>query len=231
MSENRLAHAEVAVLAYLLGRPEPQRQVDIAAATGVTQARISQILTAADARGWTERSAAGWRVRRPRDLFERLAAARAPRQEAIEAWYSLDSAQRQIQLVLEQASAQQVSIRVCGDWAADLVAPWRIPDTVLIHADTRIDLESAGFVPVETGPADATLVVSVGAIAPGWHLDSRLAAAMGGPPDLAWPLAPVIEVARHILTTGGPDAADAVAELADRFLTARADLEVASCTS
>ncbi|WP_280429688.1 MarR family transcriptional regulator [Nocardia brasiliensis] len=231
MSEKRLAHAEVAVLAYLLGNPTPQRQVHIAAATGVTQARISQILTAADAKGWTERSADGWQVRRPRELFDRLVAARAPRQEAVEAWYSLDSAQRQIELVLEQATAQHVSVRVCGDWAADLVAPWRIPDIVLIHADSRLDLESAGFVRVETDPSDATLVVSVGAISPGWHLDSRLAAAMGGPRDLAWPLAPVIEVARHILTVGGPDALDAVAELEQRFLSARADLEVSSCTS
>lgn len=231
MSEKRLAHAEVAVLAYLLGSPAPQRQVHIAAATGVTQARISQILTAADAHGWTERSVTGWRVRRPRELFERLIAARAPRQESVAAWYSLDNARRQIELALEQASAQRVSVRVCGDWAADLVAPWRIPDTVLMHADSHLELESAGFVRVETGPADATLVVSVGAMSPGWQLDSRLAAAMGGPRDLAWPLAPVIEVARHILTVGGPDAADAVAELEQRFLTARADLEAESCTS
>ncbi|WP_433656893.1 MarR family transcriptional regulator [Nocardia sp. CA-128927] len=224
MSETRLSRAEVAVLSFLLGSPAPQRQVGIAEATGVTQARVSQILSAADALGWTERAADGWQVRRPRELFERLVATRPPKADVVEAWYSLDSASRQIELALEYASAQRVSLQVCGDWAADRVAPWRIPDIVYLHADARVELEAAGFVPVETSPSDATVVVTVGKIAPGLHLDPAIATAMGGPPAQAWPLAPITEIARHVLADDGPDAAEAVAELEQRFLTARSEL-------
>ncbi|PXX64011.1 hypothetical protein DFR70_105193 [Nocardia tenerifensis] len=225
MSENKLARAEVAVLSFLLGSPAPQRQVGIAEATGVTQARVSQILSAADARGWTERGADGWQVRQPRELFERLAAARPPKVDVIESWYSLDDMPRQIELALEHAAAQRVSLQVCGDWAADRVAPWRIPDIVFLHADSRLELEQAGFVPVETSPADATIVVTVGKLVPGLHLDPSIAAAMGGPSAQAWPLAPVTEIARHLLSGDAPDAVEAVAELEERFLAARSELE------
>ncbi|WP_069161793.1 MarR family transcriptional regulator [Nocardia altamirensis] len=228
MSEQRLSRAEVTVLSYLLGNPAPQRQVTIADATGVTQARVSQILSAADRRGWTERRTDGWCIRQSRDVFERLVAARPPKADAIDSWYSLDEMPRQIELALEQASAQQVSAQVCGDWAADRVAPWRIPDIVFLHTDMRLDLESVGFVPVDTDPSDATLVVTVGPIPRGLHLDPAVAAAMGGAQALAWPLAPITEVARHLLASGGPDAADAIAELEQRFLSARSALEGAA---
>lgn len=51
---------------------------------------------------------------------------------------------------------------------------------------------------------------------------------MGGLQAQVWPLAPVIEVARHMLISNKPDAAEAVAELEERFLTARAELERAA---
>lgn len=228
MAEFRLSHAEVAVLSYLLGSPAPQRQVHIAAATGVTQARVSQIMTIADERGWTERCAEGWRVLRPRAVFDHLVTARAPRVTAVAAWYSLDNGPRQIELALERAAAQRVSLHVCGDWAADRIAPWRIPEIVVLHADAHLDLDEAGFVPVESDPSDASLVVTIGKTPPGWHLDSALAAAMGGLQAQVWPLAPVIEVARHMLISNKPDAAEAVAELEERFLAARAELERAA---
>lgn len=224
MSESRLSRAEIAVLSLLLGTPAPQRQVGIAEATGVTQARVSQILSAADALGWTERGADGWQVRRPRELFERLVAARPPKADMVESWYSLDSMPRQIEVALEHASAQQVSLHVCGDWAADRVTPWRIPDIVYLHADARLELEEAGFVPVDTGPADATVVVTVGKLAPGLRLDPAIATAMGGPAAQTWPLAPITEIARHVLAGDRPDAAEAVAELEQRFLLARDEL-------
>ncbi|WP_107658364.1 MarR family transcriptional regulator [Nocardia suismassiliense] len=225
MSEDKLSRAEVAVLSFLLGSPAAQRQVGIAEATDVTQARVSQILAAADAFGWTERGPDGWQVRRPRELFERLVSARPPKVDVVESWYSLDTMQRQIELALEHAADQQVSLQVCGDWAADRVAPWRIPDIVYLHADGHLDLEAAGFVPVETSPADATIVVNVGKLAPGLRLDPAIATAMGGPPAQAWPLAPITEIARHLLTGDGPDTAEAVAELEQRFLAARSELE------
>lgn len=224
MSESRLSRAEIAVLSLLLGSPAPQRQVGIAEATGVTQARVSQILSAADALGWTERGTDGWQVRRPRELFERLVATRPPKVDVVESWYSLDSMPRQIEVALEHASAQRVSLHVCGDWAADRVAPWRIPDIVYLHADARLELEAAGFVPVDTGPSDATVVVTVGKLAPGLHLDPAIATAMGGPAAQAWPLAPITEIARHVLAGDRPDAAEAVAELEQRFLLARDEL-------
>ncbi|MEV6554792.1 hypothetical protein AB0M22_03650 [Nocardia sp. NPDC051756] len=228
MAQFRLSHAEVAVLSYLLGSPAPQRQVHIAAATGVTQARVSQIMAIADTRGWTERCAEGWRVLRPRAVFDHLVTARPPRVTTVEAWYSLDNGPRQIELALERAAAQRVSLHVCGDWAADRIAPWRIPEIVVLHADARLELDEAGFVPVDTDPSDASLVVTIGKSPPGWRLDAALAAAMGGLQAQVWPLAPVIEVARHMLIGNKPDAAEAVAELEERFLSARAELERAA---
>ncbi|MFI9505059.1 MarR family transcriptional regulator [Nocardia sp. NPDC052566] len=224
MSEHGLSRAEVLVLSFLLDQTTPVRQIHIADETGVTQARVSQILGGTDADGWTERSADGWSARRLGELFERLATARAPRTEAVDRWYSLDNGQRQIELAMDQAAAQNVSLRVGGDWAADRIAPWRIPGLVVLHCDAHLDLEPAGFVPIEDDRSEATTEVRVGRIPPGWRCDIAFAGALGGPHAQAWPLAPITEVAREILAAGGPDAADAVAELEQRFLSARAHL-------
>ena len=107
---------------------------------------------------------------------------------------------------------------MCGDWAADLIAPWRRPGLVTIHADAMPDLEMVDFVPSDDNAA--TAIVYVGRVGPTWMADTAVVRAMSGR-DIVETLAPVTEIAREILSAAGSDAPDAVSELKQTWLAAR----------
>lgn len=217
----RLSAGTLATLQFLLEHPEPATQHRIAGAVGLSQARVSQVLTELRRDGLVDRRPSGWWLPDARDAFHTWLAS-APAPDALTtSWYSLAAPAQQIADAGVRAAAEQAEIRLCGDWAADLLAPWRRPGLIVIHAEQTLDLEDHGFVP---SPADAaTLAVKVGAVLADWRPDPDVVAAMTDAP-VPRPTAPVTEIAREISAAGGSDAAQAVDELAAVWLRARADV-------
>lgn len=212
--------AELAVLGHLLEHPGAHRQTALATALGITQPRVSQILRAVHSEGLVVRASGGWEAARLDALFD-LCTASSDLPGINEGWYHLEQPTSQIDLCLNRAVVENAASRVSGDWAADRIAPWRLPATAVIHLDRSLDLEAAGFVPA--APSDATLLTTVRKIPPSWQIAPEVRAALTtDPPE--WPLAPVHQIARDLIATGGPDAEEATEHLKSRFLAIRANL-------
>lgn len=208
--------AELAVLGHLLEHPGSHRQQTMADATGLTQARVSQVLKRATTEQLAVRAPGGWTAGDLDRLFTVCSLQPEP-SALVEHWYHLETAPRQIDLCLAVADAVLARARVSGDWAADRLAPWRLPTLAVVHADRTLDLEPAGFVPA--GPADAMLVTVIHPISDAWGLDPAVLRRLQT--ESPWPFAPVHQIARDILSAGGSDAAEALDHLRTRFLDAR----------
>lgn len=213
-----LAPGTLATLQFLLEHPSPQTQHQIAAGIGLSQPRVSQVLKQLRADGLVERAVNGWHVPDPgRGLQVWLSTATLPAALTM-AWYSLAPTREQIAGIQRQAEAEGADVRLCGDWAADQLAPWRSPGLVAVHVDRTLDLEAQGFVPAR--PDSPTAVVHIGQMPSGWRPDPDVLAAMAESKVLQ-PIAPVTEVARELLSTGESDAAQAVEVLTSAWLRAR----------
>lgn len=211
-----LTNAELAVLGYLLEYPGPHRQTSAADAAGITQPRVSQVLRAALDEGLVARTGDGWQVDEAVRVFD---ACTAPGRErvTVEGWYHLRDPAEQIDLCL--AADPAAVTRVSGDWAADRLAPWRLPRLGVVHADRSLPLEASGFVPSDL--VDATLLTVTRMIRPAWQISPAIRESMTTDTS-RWVLAPVHQIARDLIATGGPDASEAYQQLKDGFLRARA---------
>lgn len=212
----RRTTAELAVLGRLLEYPGPHRQASVAEAVGITQPRVSQVLRAALDEGLVARTGKGWQVDEAARVFD-VCAAPARELVTVEGWYHLRDAAEQFDLCL--AAEPAAATRVSGDWAADRLAPWRLPRLAVVHADRTLPLEAVGFVPSDL--ADATLLTVTRMIRPTWQISPAIRKSMTTDSS-PWILAPVHQVARDLLATGGPDATEACQQLKDSFLRARA---------
>lgn len=214
----KLSPGALASLQFLLEHPVMTDQQRIAAAVGLSQPRVSQVLKELGAAGLVSRGRSGWSVSRPEAAFDTLIPGIATPDLTVD-WYGLDAPRQQIARICDQARAEQAQVRLCGDWAADLLAPWRRPGLIVLHVDRTLDLDNAGFVPAS--PESRSVALHIGPIRPDWRVDEDLTAAMivSAAPC---PIAPVTEVAREILATGGSDADQAVAELTATWLRVRA---------
>lgn len=210
--------AERAILGCLLEHPGAHRQITIAQATGITQARVSQVLRKAVTENLVVRTPSGWSAADVGRLFDICTS--APSVSAlVQHWYHLDPPTRQIDLCLAAAISAGSQARVSGDWAADLLAPWRLPTLAIIHTDRTLGLDSAGFVPAESG--EGTLLISIHPITDAWGVDPALEGLLTAE-EPRWRLAPVHQIAHDILRTAGSDAEEAVNHLRARFIEARA---------
>jgi hypothetical protein len=214
----RLSLGALATLQYLLERPTPTTQNRVATAVGLSQPRIAQVLKVLSSAGLVSRNRSGWHVIEAGRAFDTwLAAARWPF-GATAGWYSLAPPSEQLVTIARRAGECGAQIRLCGDWAADVLAPWRPPSVLVVHSDMSLDLNDVGFVTAQ--PEAATVLVHIGPVRDTWSPAAEVIAAMAASPaDM--PLAPVTEVAREIAVQGGSDADQAVAELRRVWLRAR----------
>jgi hypothetical protein len=213
-----LSPGAAATLQYLTEHPRAARQHDIAAAIGVSQPRVSQVLAGLGADGLVRRTPAGWVVVDPAHAFDILAGPLRRTTGLADLWYGLAPPRAQIAAVFAAAEAANAAIRLCGDWAADLLAPWRQPGVIVVHADATLALDDAGFVPANTG--SASLLVRIDPIRPAWRPDMEIEAILtkSGAPG---PLAPVTEIARELRAARASDADEAIDELKRAWLRAR----------
>jgi hypothetical protein len=145
-----------AVLRRLLLVPR-YRQVQLAAATGLTQPRVSQILRNLSDVGMVDRESDGWTLTNwDQALKVWLATYPGPR-GVVTYWSGLDDVWSSTLTALEGLPDSAV---VSGDPAADLLAPWRQPKVATIYAPSMGDLTSTGLVQVAAS-ADGTVAVCV----------------------------------------------------------------------
>ncbi len=209
-NERSFSPGALITLQYLIETPTPVTQHTIAHAVGLSQPRMSQVLRELVPAGLAQRVTGGWVTPDPGEAFNTwLAAPRRP-EDVTEHWFSLDPLRDQLMRLTVRAREARAALRLCGDWAADVIAPWRRPGRIVVHADASLDLEPVAFVPSD--PTGASLSVHIGPLWPGWRLNEQVAEALGAASSDP-PLAPVTEIAREIQASGGSDAPEGLAGL------------------
>lgn len=146
-------YGRFAVARALLQTGWPQTQVQLAAATGLTQAAVSKAVHGLGAR--VLRDGSGWIAADTSDLFD-YALNTYPGAGGISVyWYSGDP-------ITEQAHTAAALTRgalITGDVAANSLEPWRISRTAAIYAPTGVPAGTLAF--AESEPDRATLKVTV----------------------------------------------------------------------
>lgn len=132
----------------------PASQVALAQATGLTQARVSQVLSVLTNAGLTAKTTNGWTV-----IDEELTLSAWLKQYpgpggVTTYWTGLEDPWSQTLAALRMLPPDAV---VSGDPGADIIAPWRQPVQAVIYAAKLNDLMPAGLVQVGTRP-QASLV-------------------------------------------------------------------------
>lgn len=145
-----------AVLRRLLARPR-WRQVQLAEASGLTQARVSQVLTMLSEAGLVARDSDGWAVTDwERALHVWLSSYPGPR-GVTTYWSGIDDVWSN---TLRALDGLPDDAAVSDDVAADLLAPWRQPRSATIYVSAINNLASTGLVPV-TARDEGTVAVCV----------------------------------------------------------------------
>lgn len=193
-SRGKKPYARFAVARVLLSGASRSDQVGLAQRAGVTQGSVSNALRRLPV------------SQKPGDVFDDLVKSYpGPGGQAFYWWSGRP--------VHEQARAlKEHGALLSGDFAADRIAPWRLPERVVAYVNAPIDLADAGY--VLAGPSDFTALVVVAA-------DPTLratAAAWGA--DVADPIIAAYDV-RRTATTGDDD--EAVEKLRDVVVTRFAD--------
>lgn len=148
-----------AVLRRLIESPAdaPMRQAQLADSVGLTQARVSQLLTALRNDGLLESAR-----RRPvlvdrQSAIDRWLAGYPGPRGTVTHWSSLDDMWPATAQVLDALPADSV---VSADAAADLLTPWRRPNHAVVYARSVPDLARTGLVQV-SDRAQAAVTVCV----------------------------------------------------------------------
>jgi len=190
----------------LLQRPARQ-QHELALAAGISQPRVSQVLTILSRLALVVRDDQGWRVRDVDGIVDWwLDRYRGPG-GVTTYWYGLDPPREQARRALEalRGPAGRTAALVSGDVAADVIAPWRSPARVVLHARQGADLTRAGLTPA--GADEATVELTVPDDPGIW------VAAASEPSDTDLPLADPLQVLWDVRRSAGADSAEAVDRL------------------
>ncbi len=164
-------------------------QRELVVATGVSQARVSQVLTRLPCDVGVEHVAGRpgrWRVVDPDRLLSAWLSWYLPEGRITSYWYSLATVHDQAKHAVAALGGRG---RVSGDVAADILAPWALPQRALIYADEAGDLSQARFVPSPMADATLELVTTRDpAVTPSVYAEPFLAAAATTRLPLADPL-------------------------------------------
>jgi hypothetical protein len=216
-------------------------QREIAGLIGVSQPRVSQVLSKLTSDQLVERvqpalpelSGSGrWRVRNWDGLLGRWLAHYPGPGGVTTFWYGLDVPNRQVTTVVNYLASEQrhaepqqtrsespdhASVLISGDVAADILAPWARPQRAVIYARQGVDLTGLGMTPSPAEHATLALVVPED---PGvWTLAG--AAWRRNRDQFGLPLADPLQILWDVRGSPGPDADQAtthfVAWLRERF--------------
>lgn len=154
-----------AVLRRLIESPAdaPMRQAQLADSVGLTQARVSQVMTALRNFGLLESRRRPVLVDRESAIDRWLAGYPGPR-GTVTHWSSVDDMWPATAQVLDALPADSV---VSADAAADLLTPWRRPRHAVVYSKSLPDLARTGLVQV-SDRAQAAVTVCVPADLSAW---------------------------------------------------------------
>lgn len=194
-----------AVVRLLVAAPGPLSGMAIARAVGVTQPRVSQVLTALTAAGAVRATPGGYVGRRARlmELYARRA--RSGRAGPGMVWYRTGAVMDQARRITTAPSRPAVAFS--ADVGPDLLAPWRHPTLAIVYTLEPLDLTPVGFVPAESR-GDASVIVRTTS-------DATLLAPSGRwPPTVdGIPLTDPVQQWADLLELGGEDRHEAADRL------------------
>lgn len=181
---------------------------ELAKQTGVSQPRVSQVLSHLTGAGFLEREGrSSWAADRSALLDAFLE--NYPGARGATSWlYSLDPPQHTCDQIISLARSSSCQAVVSGDVAADRLMPWRVPTHVTVyaaehHLPTRLGLEAA------IGPDDGNVEIIVPA-------DTSVFLPFGsGDPLTAHPTQVIWDLQR----LGGSDRLEAVERLSEWLLS------------
>lgn len=135
-------------------------ETELAARAGVSQPRVSQVLSALSAAGLVEREGRSqWTADRTSlldALLENYTAARGS-----PSWfYSLEPPPKTCERVLAAAESIQADVVISGDVAADRLVPWRVPTHTTAYTDEHRLAACLDLTPAR-GPDDANVELTV----------------------------------------------------------------------
>ncbi|MCK0110548.1 hypothetical protein MWU75_00090 [Ornithinimicrobium sp. F0845] len=135
-------------------------QIGLTKATGISQARVSGILSDLAEEPWLTpigRKPVTWRVTEPGDLIDHWLGVFRPGKRMSTYWYGLDGIVDQAR---SSAQALGADTWLSGAVAADMLAPWSVPQRALVYTRSGRDLSRLEFVPSQTLEATLEVVVT-----------------------------------------------------------------------
>jgi len=207
-----------AIIRSLIAARSPLTQRAIAAATSVSQPRVSQVIGLLSSLGGVRATARGYVGRRSR-LLELYAWRTKPAlAEPERCFYSTRPLREQARLIVKAARRRRAKIAVSADLGPDLVVPWRHPTLTIVYAVDSLPMEEAGFVEAE-GRGDASIILRM-------ISDTTLLTPAGHWPSSVEgiPLTDPVQQWWDLLDLGGQDRSEA----ADRVRRAIIDRSIAS---
>lgn len=136
----------------------PATGLELAAASHLSQSRVSRVLGKLAQHGLVEHDSDGYRPIDWRQLFDWWLLNYPGPGGTISYWASVDNIAAQTRQAVAALTAEGTRVAVSGDPAADLVAPWRVPTFATVYADHGTDLDKHGFIPVSNAD-EATLAL------------------------------------------------------------------------
>lgn len=225
----RIPFGRFSLIRRLLSDPRGRTQTELASLTGVSQPRVSQVMSELAADGLvSKRSRAQWVAADWDALLARFMQTYPGAGGVTTYWYGLNPLRAQVlaasDLLESTTSVKAPQIGVSADPAAEYIAAWRQPQRAVIYCQQGADLHKAGLVPAS--PSEATLLLTVPKDISVWAQvgDDTNQLAPGAPFKIANPIQVMWDVAN------GPalDSDQAVAQLQRQILdhyTARASHE------
>ena len=146
------------IVRLLVGSEVPLTQVALAAATGVSQPRASQVIKRLTELDAVRATLAGFVGRRARLIDLYLDRSRPTTVEPESYWYGTRGLGEQARRIVDAGASAQARVAFSADLGPDLLVPWRHPTVVIVYTDRRLELDAAGLVRAE-GRADASVIL------------------------------------------------------------------------
>ncbi|MGH2829931.1 MAG: hypothetical protein ACRDJM_05560 [Actinomycetota bacterium] len=146
------------IIRLLIAADSPLTQRAIAAATSLSQPRVSQVVGLLSSLGGVRVTVRGYIGRRSRLLDLYTARTKPPLAESERCFYSTRPLREQARGIVKAARRRRTTIAFSADLGPDLLVPWRHPTLAIVYAMDSFPMEEGGFVEAE-GRGDASIIL------------------------------------------------------------------------
>lgn len=209
--QGRPAWGRYALIRSLLLAHGPMVQTELADCVGISQPAVVKNLRHLDR--LVERTSQGWSPTDPVKLLSELLHQYPGPRGAATYWYNLDPLHDQVLEATKYAKEMGAEPLVSGDAAADIYAPWRLPDTAILYIREVVDFSGMGFSPASQ--EEATLIAVIPEDQTLWRTARRLERE-------GLPLADPLVTLWDLTLSDSPDAPEAINHLKRAILNGTA---------